>query len=38
MRALVRDEQALVTEEVDEAAVDTFFGIPYVKQPLKKKA
>ena len=32
MRALVRDEQALVTEEVDEALVDTFFGMPFVKQ------
>lgn len=36
MRALVRDEQALVTEEVDEALVDTFFGMPYLKQPRKK--
>jgi len=37
IRALVRDEQALVTEEVDEAMVDTFFGIPLLKQPLRKK-
>jgi hypothetical protein len=37
MRALVRDEQALVTEEVDAALVDTFFGMPFLKQPLKKK-
>jgi hypothetical protein len=37
MRALVHDEQALVTEEVDEALVDTFFGIPLLKQPLRKK-
>jgi hypothetical protein len=37
MRALVHDEQALVTEEVDEALADTFFGIPYLKQPVKKK-
>jgi hypothetical protein len=37
MRALVHDEQALVTEEVDEALADTFFGIPYLKQPIKKK-
>lgn len=37
VRALVRDEQALVTEEVDEAMVDTFFGIPLLKQPLKRK-
>jgi hypothetical protein len=37
MRALVRDEQALVTEEVDDALVDTFFGMPFLKQPLKKK-
>jgi len=35
MRAVVRDEQALVTEEVDEALVDTFFGMPFVKQPKK---
>jgi len=37
MRALVRDEQVLVTEEVDEALVDTFFGMPFVKQPGKTK-
>jgi hypothetical protein len=37
MRALVRDEQALVTEEVDEALVDTFFGMPYRKQPHAHK-
>ena len=37
MRALVHDEQALVTEEVDDSLVDTFFGMPYLKQPLKKK-
>lgn len=37
MRTLVRDEQALVTEEVDDALVDTFFGMPFLKQPLKKK-
>jgi hypothetical protein len=36
MRALVRDEQALITEEFDEQNVDTFFGIPFVKQPKKK--
>ena len=36
MRALVHDEQALVTEEVDAALVDTFFGMPFLKQPLKK--
>lgn len=37
MRALVHDEQALVTEEVDDALVDTFFGIPLLKQPVRKK-
>lgn len=37
MRALVRDEQALVTEEVDEALVDTFFGMPYRKTPAAHK-
>jgi hypothetical protein len=38
LRSLVRDEQALVTEEVDESLVNTFFGIPYLaKQPFKKK-
>jgi hypothetical protein len=37
IRALVRDEQALVTEEIDDAMVDTFFGIPLLKQPLRKK-
>jgi P-loop Domain of unknown function (DUF2791) len=37
MRALVRDEQALITEEVDDAQVDTFFGMPFLKQPGKKK-
>lgn len=36
VRALVHDEQALVTEEVDAALVDTFFGMPFLKQPLKK--
>ena len=36
MRALVHDEQALVTEEVDAALVDTFFGMPFIKQPHKK--
>jgi hypothetical protein len=36
MRALVHDEQALVTEEVDAALVDTFFGMPFLKQPHKK--
>jgi hypothetical protein len=35
MRTLVRDEQALVTEEVDEALVDTFFGMPYQKSSRK---
>ncbi|HMG54442.1 MAG TPA: BREX system ATP-binding domain-containing protein, partial [Kofleriaceae bacterium] len=37
MRALVRDEQALVTEEVDDALVDTFLGIPYLKQPARRR-
>ncbi|HEU4730202.1 MAG TPA: BREX system ATP-binding domain-containing protein [Kofleriaceae bacterium] len=37
LRSLVRDEQALVTEEVDEALVNTFFGIPYLARPLKKR-
>jgi hypothetical protein len=36
MRTLVHDEQALVTEEVDAALVDTFFGMPFLKQPFKK--
>ncbi|HEY0992841.1 MAG TPA: BREX system ATP-binding domain-containing protein [Kofleriaceae bacterium] len=36
MRALVHDEQALVTEEVDAGLVDTFFGMPFLKQPFKK--
>ncbi|HEY0481933.1 MAG TPA: BREX system ATP-binding domain-containing protein, partial [Kofleriaceae bacterium] len=33
LRSLVRDEQALVTEEVDESLVHTFFGIPYLAKP-----
>ncbi|TMQ13124.1 MAG: hypothetical protein E6J90_11970 [Deltaproteobacteria bacterium] len=37
LRSLVRDEQALVTEEVDESQVNTFFGIPYLAKPFKKK-
>lgn len=37
MRALVHDEQALVTEEVDDGLVDTFFGIPLLRQPARKK-
>jgi hypothetical protein len=37
MRVLVRDEQALVAEEVDEALADTFFGIPFLK-PARKKS
>lgn len=37
LRALVRDEQALVAEEVDAALVDTFLGIPYLKRPPRKK-
>jgi len=37
MRALVHDEQALVTEEVDDALVDTFFGIPLLKQPVRTR-
>lgn len=37
MRLLVRDEQALVAEEVDEAQVNTFFGIPYLAKPPGKR-
>jgi hypothetical protein len=37
LRSLVRDEQALVTEEVDESLVNTFFGIPYLAKPFKKR-
>jgi hypothetical protein len=37
LRSLVRDEQALITEEVDDAQVNTFFGIPYLAKPLKRK-
>jgi hypothetical protein len=37
LRSVVRDEQALVTEEVDEALVNTFFGIPYLAKPFKRK-
>jgi hypothetical protein len=33
LRALVRDEQALVTEEVDDGLVHTFFGIPFLAKP-----
>jgi len=36
LRSLVRDEQALVTEEVDESLVHTFFGIPYLAKPGTK--
>jgi hypothetical protein len=36
LRALVRDEQALVAEEVDAELVDTFLGIPYLKQPQRR--
>jgi hypothetical protein len=37
LRSLVRDEQALVTEEVDAALVNTFFGIPFVARSFKAK-
>lgn len=37
LRGLVRDEQALITEEVDPAQVHTFFGIPYLAKPNKKQ-
>ena len=30
LRSLVRDEQALVAEEVDDGMVNTFFGIPFL--------
>lgn len=36
MRALVGDEQALQVEELDESQYDTFFGMPYRKNPKKK--
>jgi hypothetical protein len=36
LRGLVRDEQALITEELDPAQVHTFFGIPYLAKPAKK--
>jgi hypothetical protein len=36
MRALVQDEQALQVEELDESQFDTFFGMPYRKNPKKK--
>jgi hypothetical protein len=37
LRALVRDEQALVAEEIDDGMVETFFGIPFLKkQPFKQ--
>jgi bacteriophage exclusion system BrxC/D-like protein len=37
INALVRDEQALQVEEFDEENYDTFFGMPYRKNPPSKK-
>jgi len=37
MRTLVRDEQAIQIEEFDDKQYDTFFGMPYKKNPPKKK-
>jgi hypothetical protein len=37
LRSLVRDEQALVTEEVDDGLVNTFFGIPFLSKPAFRK-
>lgn len=36
LRNLVRDEQALIVEEVHESMVDTFFGIPLLRKTPKK--
>ena len=35
MRSLVRDEQAIQIEEFDDKEFDTFFGMPYKKNPTK---
>ena len=37
LRSLVRDEQALVAEEVDDGAVNTFFGIPFLAKPPQRR-
>ena len=36
LRSLVGDEQALVAEEVDDGAVNTFFGIPFLAKPGRR--
>jgi hypothetical protein len=37
LRGLVRDEQALVAEEVDDGMVNTFFGIPFLAKPSMRR-